>query len=578
MCIRVVLVRLLTVRAHVRLSQSIVVIAVNSIMSVVPKRVIGRNNQHWGDLKKDISITLGQLREFVTTVTQEKKSARGFKSTCDQILSFLAEAKKNTELVHRKVFGDDGVVESAAQIEYDMHTDKNGQRAMRKLSRASKSLSKYMAHFEEKVQEKSAADAAVSIDKYRDGLLRVIDRAKAYNIKCEKAVKAYLKSAAFITALQRDDSTVAIAEADLAGTRAEKRAFLAAVEAKELAAHAATHPNGEAGASDGDDDEQSSEEPVREENFIVEDDGEAHPIPEDDDDDAAALPNDSGAARPEETFEADDDDESDDDEVTEDSGEDDDSGASSDGGGALFESNLSKINRRIVKSVEKNADVRGGRLLRNNGRMRGYAEMVAQNADLQVDDDYRSAPSSKRQLTKKNKRKLTEEEEEAKEYGSELSGSSDDDDAAAAVENVSGKPAPRNAFVAPTQLDESQIQAQIRQIEDERRRAARSEAAAVAAATATGAPKATPAPVAPPKVKSSVATPAAAVAVKREPHANGHSHASTASNGVHSNGHAAKKAKPASAAPPPVAARPVAAVVKKEPMAAVKREPLVSDD
>jgi hypothetical protein len=391
-------------------------------MSIVAKRVIGRNNQHCGDLKKDISSCLGSLREFVTTVTQAKKSARGFKSTCEQIESFLADANKSFAVVDRKVFGENGVNETAEQVDYTDEQDVRDGNPKSKLCRATKSLHKYLSHFNKLLRDESVARAALNINKYKPDLLRIIDKAKDYNNKFAVALKTHLNSAAFAAAIMEPDSCIAISEGDLTGTKAEKRKFLDDLAAR-MAADEDSNSNNN---NNNNNSSESSLKEVREENFVVEANGVAHPIPDEADGvDAIPTANNDGVVREEsfgESSEDDDEDSSDDDSDDDSDASSDDDAASTSNGEALFEGNLARINQKTLKEVQKNAFVRGGRMLRNNGRLDAYAQIVSHNKDLQV-DEYRQTKHSSASAAAAS---AANEDEIERDYGSELSASDDE--------------------------------------------------------------------------------------------------------------------------------------------------------
>jgi len=301
----------------------------------------------------------------------------------------------------------------------------------------------------------------LSIAKYKKDIVRVIDKTKEYNIKSEAAVKAYLASEQFLTALLDPESTIDITKGDLQGTEAAKKKFLLDVQ------------------------ERAGRQGHRvvledEDNFFIENaDGTIAPIAADDDDEQ------NGAGEKpvvEEDFNAnDDDDDDDDDDVDEEEssvklekkknkenghasgggGGDDDDDDDDDGdasttsdGGALFEGNIERENADIVGEVEKTAYVVGGRTLRNNGRLQNYADIMNHNPDLQVGDHAESAP----------KKKSNAKRDETREYDSEISNSDGD----GAVDEVA---------------------AYMKQIEEERVRAAKKAAAAASATTTTNGTK-----------------------------------------------------------------------------------------
>lgn len=421
-------------------------------MSIVLEKVVGRNNQLFADIKKDISISLGQVREFVTTVTQKKKSQRGFKSTCEQIDSFVGGANKAFEIVHRRLWAEGGLTDMCKSIDYTVEVDVEfGGAAADRLCRAAQNIEKYLAHFNKAVVRGETAAAAVSIQKYRPKLVELIDKAKRLNIGAEEAVRKYLASDRFAHALLAPDSTIDIVKGDLAGTTAEKRRFLEQIQERAAALGANViidddaapfieHEDGKVTGLIDDDDEES---PTRvEESFVVKKKKKRHSSRSDasnDDDDADDDDSDSSDEEKNGDPEASDDD-------------DDDDGTATSEGGALFDGAIKEINKKILKEVAANAYVKGGRTLRNTNRLQYYSDFVTQNPEYQVDEYRTSAPKPKSDVRG----------EEAREYDSEISESDDDDDDGA-------------RRVANDATDE--IEAQMKAIEKERRRAAAKQAA-----------------------------------------------------------------------------------------------------
>ncbi len=199
-------------------------------MSISVEKVIGRNNQLFGDFKKDISISLGQVREFVTTVTQKKKSTRGFKSTCEQIESFIAGCNASFAIVHKRIWGQGGLIDSAEGIDYNSDVDMLHGNVVEKLCRGATNVEKYLTHFNKMIQSGEVAQAALSIQKYRDKLVALIDSVKRYNIRSEAAIRAYLVSAEFAQAVLSPNSIIDIVRSDLQGTPAAKKRFLKEVQ------------------------------------------------------------------------------------------------------------------------------------------------------------------------------------------------------------------------------------------------------------------------------------------------------------------------------------------------------------
>jgi len=507
-------------------------------MTIVLKRVVGRNNQLWGDMKKDISISLGQVREFVTQVTQTKTSARGFKLTCEQIESFMPGAMTSLEFVRHKVFDEDGVEDTAFHLEYSEEIDAANGSYLSKLCRATKNLQRYFEHFSKLAREETVARAALSIKKYRKDLLRVIDKAKSYNIKIVEEIKKYLNSEVFSALLLAPDSCIAISEGDLKGTPAEKRKFIAELKARIAEAEDEGRDNAAAGA-----------QPIREENFIADDASDidadrapSRPIADDDEEDGGDDEKKQEPDALEESFDSedlddeededidikketkkrkhakDDDDDEDGDGDDDDDDEDEDDKKSSSEGGALTDAALEQENATLLESVEKNAIVKGGRLLRDNGRLQAYAQIVKHNKDLRVNEYRESKP-------KKHSAGKTDGEGD---YDSEIS-DSDEDGGGGGTKN--------------------QVEAYMKQIEKERKKSASSNNGAAAKQTK--------------KLKKTPST--NGIGVKQEHR-----------NGEHSQTPPTVKIKQE----PGVASTSstTTAAINKYPIVKIKQEPIVSDD
>lgn len=422
-------------------------------MSIVPEKVRGRNNQLFGDIKKDISISLAQVREFITTVSQSKKSTRGFKSTCEQIEAFLTNCNKSFEVVQKRINGARGFVDAADSIDYNDDIDMMNGGVVEKLTRGVRNIEKYLMHFNKMVAAGETPKAALSIAKYKKDIVRVIDKTKEYNIKSEAAIRAYLASEQFLTALLHPESTIDITKGDLQGTEAAKKKFLLDIQERASKQGHRVELEDEdnffieqadgkiapiAADDDDDDADNDDDKPVVEEDFNVAEKNDD----DDDDDEDASSDRRKKKTTTNESRESDGDDDDDD-------GDDCDASTTSDGG-ALFEGNIERENAAIVDEVEKTAYVVGGRTLRNNGRLQGYADVMKHNPDLRVGDYAESAP----------KKKSSTKRDETREYDSEIS----DSDADGAVDEVT---------------------AHIKQIEEERARAAKKAKAAAAAAAAT---------------------------------------------------------------------------------------------
>lgn len=378
--------------------------------TIVAKKVIGRYNSHFKQLKIKITASFDELRRFMVSASQEKTGGKGFKNTCDYIQLNIGEAIDAVKTMQHCVDGDEGIVDSATNIMYDDGDDAKREKVLKKFVKETKEISKYITHFKALIQNVSLMKAAESALKHDKTTIAFIDNAKKLLTRVVDAFKNYLQSNKFTERLMAPDSMVAIMMRDLTGTEAAKKKFIAELQKK-----------------DDDESESSLDNVVPEEEFVVDEDGKPKTIEELEADEEKKRQDgdfsDKDAAKDKER-----------DSEGETTSEDE---ASSEGG-ALFEANIKKNphNRMAREYVKRNAyaiptgqvDSKGReivRTLRNSAsrmRMQAFGKQMQKLEALHV---YDNREPSKKTNQRANDNDEDEEDDDDEEH--DITESSEDD-------------------------------------------------------------------------------------------------------------------------------------------------------
>jgi len=346
--------------------------------------VVGRYAGVGDLLRQDVAKLLAGVWRFYDRVGKKKTSKAGLDTTCREIESYFPATLDDSRAIGKQL---ELLNELVAGCAFDDERDRAHDRPLARLRKRLADVVDYAMHFAAKLErsgvnkrgETPVEAAAHAAMRKREKILAIIDKARRDNTRFGKVLKAYLRSAEFERMARDPHSAVAVRPNEIMGTKAQRRALLAEIDAEALeqerrervelrqlvaddvtdaglprAVRISYAPDaGEECAVVGDDDEDEDEEPEF-------------------DDDVRSEELEAGA---ESESEGETSDECDASETSE--------------GGVLFEANLERNNAELLEQASATTVVRGGRALRERKyRVVNLDEYGRMADEFKVDDVY----------------------------------------------------------------------------------------------------------------------------------------------------------------------------------------------
>ena len=341
------------------------------------KMVVQRFSSTFESLRKAIDAALDSIKQFYTTVGDEKKTKVGIETTCAQITNFLPGMLVEVEMMRKKHAALKAACEACM---FTNERDKRSGSTRVELSRALNNVFSYVDHFVKLVQNCSVLRAAQSAIKHSAELLALLKRAKQNNSRFTATILKFIKAGTFSALVLAADSTIDINPREVTGgTKQQRREFLAKIDPTII--------------------DHLRSERRSEKNFVVRDDDNgigppaAHDGGDDDDDGLDDEQEEDVAVQPDEDVVINADDEEDESDEEDDEEEDDDSGEVS-VATAKFDYEIAQNNKEVLEQVQANAIIdSAGRALRqrdSRSAMHAYAELARY---AQLDDDAGAKPS-----------------------------------------------------------------------------------------------------------------------------------------------------------------------------------------
>jgi len=314
--------------------------------SVKVKRVVSRYNASFRERRKTIEHWLKEVRSLLGYLYN-----KGGEESCEYLETMLPGTMKDVKSL-RDCAGD--LLDECINCMYSPAEDRAAQWPHRALQQAIDSVCDYFEHLQRKLYNRSPKAGLQSVKRNARRVMAVIDDTKKLNNHFGAIMAAYLKSSLFDERCRKLDSDVAVKRCELSGTKEQLDAFFQQydVEPERPLLPPVVQETGA----------ESSDDSVR--------------IADESDDNSDSY--DSGS---------DDDSQTDSDEALEDEN--------------AFVEDLRKNKAQLVKDVDKNGIVRGGRVLRKRHYER--VDMHAAHDYMPLLADLDARKPKKRRLKKRAK-------------------------------------------------------------------------------------------------------------------------------------------------------------------------------